>query len=174
MNQGIIQVYTGDGKGKTTAAIGQALRSWGRGFKIIFYQWLKPSGVSGEQIAMAALEPVIPVYHLGPSGFIINRAPNPEEVERAKEDWNRVRKTIYSGEYDLIVIDELSHAINTGLVQAEEIRETLLNKPAPVELVLTGRAMPESIVSIAALVTEMKQIKHPYSTGLPAREGIEY
>ncbi|HEX3044985.1 MAG TPA: cob(I)yrinic acid a,c-diamide adenosyltransferase [Bacillota bacterium] len=174
MNQGIIQVYTGDGKGKTTAAIGQALRSWGRGLKIIFYQWLKPSGVSGEQIAMAALDPVIPVYHLGPSGFIINRAPTPDEVKRAREDWSRVRKAIFSGDYDLIVIDELSHAINTGLVQVEEIRETLLNKPMSVELVLTGRAMPEEIVAVADLVTEMKQVKHPYLNGLPAREGIEY
>ncbi|MCL6588428.1 MAG: cob(I)yrinic acid a,c-diamide adenosyltransferase [Firmicutes bacterium] len=174
MNRGIIQVYTGDGKGKTTAAMGQALRSWGRGMKVSVYQWLKPSGVSGEQRALAALHPAIPFFHLGPSEFIIQRAPAQDEVERAGKDWNRLQETVFSGEYDLIVIDEISHAINTGLVRLEAVKETLIHKPESVELVLTGRAMPGPIISIADLVTEMKAIKHPYYSGLKAREGIEY
>ncbi|MGE5581496.1 MAG: cob(I)yrinic acid a,c-diamide adenosyltransferase [Bacillota bacterium] len=174
MKQGFIQVYTGDGKGKTTAAIGLAARAWGRGLKVKVYQFMKAPGGSGEHWTFMALDPSLPVYPLGTGEFIFTRKPTPTEIDQAEEGWRQIDQAVASGENDLIVIDELSHAINKGLLDINTVLATLMKKPAGLELVLTGREMPPTIMELADLITEMKMVKHPYQHGFEAREGIEF
>lgn len=174
MKQGLIQVYTGDGKGKTTAAIGLAVRAWGRGLKVKIYQLLKAAGGSGEHWALMVFDPPLPLYALGSGEFIFTNKPTSKEIEQAVTTWRQIDQAICSGENDLIVIDELSHAINKGLLDANMVLSTLVKKPTGLELVLTGRDMPVSILELADLITEMKMVKHPYQHGFEAREGIEF
>jgi cob(I)alamin adenosyltransferase len=174
MWQGIIQVYTGDGKGKTTAAIGQAVRAWGRGLRIKVFQFLKVPEGSGEERSLMALKPSLPIYPLGTGQFIINRTPTEQEIEQAVNGWCKITTAILDEENDLIVIDELSHAINHRLLDLDTVMAVLKQKPPGLELVLTGRDMPLPILELADLVTEMKMIKHPYQKGCKARKGIEY
>ncbi len=174
MKQGIIEVYTGDGKGKTTAAIGLATRAWGRGLKVKVFQFLKAPGGSGEHWAFLGFNPPLHIYPLGTGEFIQNRPPETKEITLAEEGWEQVKRGILSDTLDLVVIDELSHVINKGLLTLDKVLAVLKEKPARLELVLTGRDMPGEIIELADLVTEMKMLKHPYQKGLPAREGIEY
>ncbi|TCL74079.1 cob(I)yrinic acid a,c-diamide adenosyltransferase [Hydrogenispora ethanolica] len=174
MEKGIIQVYTGDGKGKTTAAVGQAVRAHGRGLRVIIFQLLKAADGTGEQSALAALNPPLPFQPLGSGQFIFKREATPEEIAQAEAGWEEIRRAIRSGAYDLIVIDEFSHALNKKLLPPESVLEVLREKPAGLELVLTGRNMPEAVLELADLVTEMRLIKHPYQKGIGARKGIEY
>jgi cob(I)alamin adenosyltransferase len=174
MKHGLIQVYTGDGKGKTTAAIGQAVRAWGRGLKVKVYQFLKAAGSSGEHWAFMVFDPPMPLYPLGSGEFILTRKPTQKEIDQAILGWQQIDKAISSGENDLIVIDELSHTMNKGLLDANMVLTTLVRKPVGLELVLTGRDMPPSILELADLITEMKMVKHPYQQGFKAREGIEF
>jgi cob(I)alamin adenosyltransferase len=174
MKQGIIQVYTGDGKGKTTAAMGLAARAWGRGMRVKVYQLFKAAGSSGEHWAFMVFDPPLPIYALGTGEFIITRKPTPKEIELAVQGWEQIEKAVFSEANDLIVIDELSHALNMGLLDASLVVSTLMKKPASLELVLTGRDMPPSILELADLITEMRMVKHPYQHGFQAREGIEF
>jgi cob(I)alamin adenosyltransferase len=174
LKRGLIQVYTGDGKGKTTAAIGQAVRAYGRGWRVIVFQFLKKEGGSGEQPALAGLRPPLPVRPLGTGEFIINRPPTLEEIRRAEEGWDQVVEAMNSREYDLVVVDELSHAMNTGLLKVDRVVADLGRKPEELSLVLTGRNMPEPVLTGADLITEMCLVKHPFQKGIAAREGIEY
>jgi cob(I)alamin adenosyltransferase len=171
---GLIQVYTGNGKGKTTAAFGLALRAFGRGLKVIVFQMMKAVDSSGEQLALNGISPMLQVIPLGSGEFILGRKPTRAEIDLARNGWARVEAAIRAGNSDLIIIDELSHAINYGLLQLATVISCLKQKPESLELVLTGRAMPEAILAIADLVTEMKMIKHPFNRGIGAREGIEY
>ncbi len=170
----MIQAYTGDGKGKTTAAIGQAVRAYGRGWRVIVFQFLKPEGGSGELLTLAGLRPPLPVRPLGTGEFIINRPPTPEEIRRAEEGWDQVVRAMNSREYDLVVVDELSHAVNTGLLKVDRIAVDLDRRPKELSVVLTGRNMPGPLLAGADLVTEMRLVKHPFRKGIAAREGIEY
>ncbi|HEY8465068.1 MAG TPA: cob(I)yrinic acid a,c-diamide adenosyltransferase [Bacillota bacterium] len=174
MNPGLIQVYTGDGKGKTTAAIGLAVRAWGQGLRVAVFQMLKAGNSTGEQLALAALKPQIAVYPLGNGRFIYGRDPEPNEIEQANQGWRQLVQLAYSGTIDLLIIDELSHAVNCKLLTLETVLTFLRNKPKNLEVVLTGRTMPEPFLAIADLVTEMKAVKHPYQSGITARKGIEY
>lgn len=174
MVQGIIEVYTGDGKGKTTAAIGLATRAWGRGLKVKVFQFLKAPGGSGEHWAFLGFNPPLHIYPLGTGEFILNRPPSPKEIALVANGWKQVEESILSDTLDIIVVDELSHVINQGLLPLEKVLAVLKEKPSRLELVLTGRNMPEEIIELADLVTEMKLIKHPYQKGLTAREGIEF
>ncbi|HBF35839.1 MAG TPA: cob(I)yrinic acid a,c-diamide adenosyltransferase [Firmicutes bacterium] len=174
MEQGIIQVYTGDGKGKTTAAIGLAVRAWGRGLKVKVYQFLKTAGGSGEHWALMSFDPPIPLFTFGDGKFIYTDKPTPKDIEQALNGWKQIDQAIASDENDVIVIDELSHVMNKRLLDPNMVLATLVKKPARLELVLTGRDMPISILELADLVTEMKMVKHPYQYGLAAREGIEF
>lgn len=174
LKKGLIQVYTGDGKGKTTAAVGLAVRAWGRGLKVRIFQMLKAPGSSGEHWAVVVFQPSLPIYPLGTGEFIVNRRPTAVEIEKALAGWMQIQETIAAGGIDLLVIDELSHAINVGLLGLEMVLVTLRQKPPELELVLTGRDMPAEILEMADLVTEMKAVKHPYNSGLEARSGIDY
>lgn len=174
MKQGIIQVYTGDGKGKTTAAIGLAVRAVGQGLRVVVFQFLKARDYSGEYKAFSGWEKAPHIIPLGSGQLILRRQPTEDERRQALEGWNLITKTLFSGEYDLIVIDELSHVINLGLLDGDEVAKIIAGKPDEVELILTGREMYPGIIRCADLVTEMKAVKHPYETGLPGRKGIEY
>jgi cob(I)alamin adenosyltransferase len=174
MRPGIIQVYTGDGKGKTTAAVGLAVRAWGGGLKVKIFQFLKAPGGSGEEQALITLKPPLPIYPLGTGQFIINRPPSQAEIQHAILGWKRISEAILHEDNDLIIIDELSHALNLKLLDPEMVLAALKQKPAGLELVLTGRDMPEAVLEISDLITEMKMVRHPYQEGFKAREGIEY
>lgn len=174
MVQGIIEVYTGDGKGKTTAAIGLVTRAWGRGLKVKVFQFLKAPGGSGEHWAFLGFNPPLHIYPLGTGEFILNRPPSPKEIALVADGWKQVEESILSDTLDIVVVDELSHVINQGLLSLEKVLAVLKEKPSRLELVLTGRNMPDEIIQLADLVTEMKSIKHPYQKGLTAREGIEF
>jgi len=166
--KGLIQVYTGDGKGKTTAAIGLIIRAHGNQLKTGLVQFLK--GVaSGELVTLAKLG--IPFWQFGSGEFIMG-SPSKEDQELAQTGVQKV-ESIWQ-DYDLLVLDEISYLVTCGLLKEEEICDFLKGKPPQLELVLTGRSMPESILAQADLITEMKKIRHPYDLGIRARKGIEY
>lgn len=174
MQQGIIEVYTGDGKGKTTAAIGLAARAWGRGLKVKVFQFLKAAGESGEHWAFLSFNPALHIYPFGTGEFIFDQPPSPKEIELATQGWEQVEEAISSDKLDMVIIDEISHVINKGILPLEKVLTALKGKPERLELILTGRDMPEEIIELADLVTEMKLVKHPYQKGVTARKGIEF
>ncbi len=171
--KGLIQVYTGDGKGKTTAALGLALRAAGRGAKIAFVQFMKGSPVYGEIISLAMLPGVVHV-RTGRAHCIFKGDETQEDFAEARRGLETAADFMRSGEYDLVVLDERNGAVEFGHLKAEEVASALKEKAEETEVVLTGRNAPEIFISMANLVTEMKEIKHPYREGVTARAGIEY
>ncbi|MBI5749212.1 MAG: cob(I)yrinic acid a,c-diamide adenosyltransferase [Nitrospinae bacterium] len=177
--KGIVQVYTGDGKGKTTAAIGLALRAVGQGFKVYMIQFLKsPKLSSGEFKMKDAFGNNLKLERLNTPWWSLKSFKNDKHVEKMKEflkeEMIKLKNIISSGNYNLIILDEINICLFYGLIDLKELIEIIKNKPKDVELVFTGRYAPEELKEIADLVTEMKLIKHPFSTGLKARRGIEY
>lgn len=168
LSKGLVQVYTGDGKGKTTAAIGLIIRAHGNQLKTGLVQFLK--GVaSGELVTLEKLG--ITFWQFGSGEFIMG-APTKKDRELAQTGLQKVEE-IWQ-DYDLLVLDEISYLVTCGLLGEEVICEFIMRKPPHLELVLTGRSMPESILAQADLITEMKKIRHPYDLGISARKGIEY
>lgn len=168
MQDGLIQVYTGDGKGKTTAAIGLIMRAHGRGLKAGLIQFLKGAD-SGELKILKTLG--IPYCQFGSGKFILEK-PTKADIDLAEKGLETVEKTWHK--YDLLVLDEISYLINFQIIPERSIIRFLKGKPKHLELVLTGRAMPDSIIELASLVTSMQKLKHPYDLGISARKGIEY
>ncbi|NLY89153.1 MAG: cob(I)yrinic acid a,c-diamide adenosyltransferase [Firmicutes bacterium] len=166
----MIQVYTGDGKGKTTAAFGLALRACGQGLKVEIFQFLKKEA-SGE--VKAARKLGIGVHQYGSGSWLIDRAPTEEEKRLAGQGLKEAAAAMRNG-CQVVILDEISHAINLGLLPLSALLGFIETLPAGVELVLTGRAMPEELIARADLVTEMREVKHPYQKGVTARRGIEY
>lgn len=171
--QGLVQVYTGEGKGKTTAALGLALRAAGRGLKVKIIQFLKAPDSSGEHFAALRLAPELEIIPSGRPGFI-KREPDPEDLRLARQALALAGQILASGQVDLLVLDEINVALSLGLIKTAEVLALIEGKPAAVELVLTGRGAPEEILLKADLVTEMRLVKHPFQEGLAAREGIEF
>lgn len=174
MRKGIIQVYTGDGKGKTTAAVGLAVRAVGQGLRAVVFQFLKAKDYSGEYKALTSWAKAPEIIPLGSGELILGRQATEAERHQVLEGWQRITEAIFSCEYDVIVIDELSHVINLGMLDGDEVARTIAEKPDTVELVVTGRNMHPEIIRVADLVTEMRAVKHPYENGLSCRRGIEY
>ena len=171
--RGHIQVYTGNGKGKTTAALGQALRAAGYGFKSYIGQFLKGQDY-GELRAIEKLSPLITIVQFGRRGFVhVIKDPDEEDIRRARKGLKQCLKAMLSRQYSLIVLDEVNVALDFNLLREKEIHDFLDKKPEDVEVILTGRYAPESLIRRADLVTEMKEIKHYFSQGVPARKGIE-
>lgn len=168
--KGYVQVYTGNGKGKTTASFGLALRASGAGLKVFIGQFCKGQDYS-ELKAFKNLPNVI-LKQFGTPKFIFGK-PSEEDYERASKAFNEVKKIIQSGDYDIVILDEANIAMNLGLISVDEFIDTIKKRPSHVEIVITGRNAPEEILEIADLVTEMKEIKHYYSKGVQARKGIE-
>jgi len=170
--KGYTQVYTGNGKGKSTAAFGLALRAAGAGKKVFIGQFVKGRMYS-EIRAIRDFLPGVEVEQFGRGCFIV-REPEPEDFDAARKGLEEVKKIIRSEEYDLVILDEVCIALYYKLFLADEIIELIRNKPASLELVLTGRYAPPEIMEFADLVTEMKEVKHYYQDGVEAREGIEF
>ena len=171
--KGYIQVYTGNGKGKTTAALGLALRAAGHGFKTYFGQFLKGQDY-GELSAIQKLSPLITIEQFGRKGFIhVTENPDKEDIDRAQQGLRKCTKMMKSLKYSIIVLDEINVAVHFNLFTEKEIHDFLDEKPEDIEVILTGRYAPESFIDRADLVTEMKEIKHYYKKGIQARLGIE-
>jgi cob(I)alamin adenosyltransferase len=173
LQQGLIQVYTGDGKGKTTCALGLALRAVGQGFRAYIVHFMKGRD-TGEARAAARLAPDLTLRYFGRPGLVNLKAPAREDLELVREAWNLAREIIASGDWDLVVLDEINLALAYGLIPLTEALEALRQRPAWVEVVLTGRQAPSELVELADLVTEMRPVKHYYAAGVPARRGIEW
>jgi len=171
--KGYIQIYTGNGKGKTTAALGLALRAAGHGLKTYFGQFLKAHNY-GELKSLNKLSRWITIEQFGRKGFIhITENPDEEDIQRAKKGLQSCLAAMLSKQYDIIVLDEINVAIYLNLVSERDVHKFLDKKPENVELILTGRYAPESLCQKADLGTEMKETKHYYSKGVRARPGIE-
>ena len=170
---GFIQVYTGNGKGKTTAALGLALRAAGSGFKTYVAQFLK-GRPAGEIEAAKRLSPLVRIEQFGREGFItVKDGPDDEDLSRARAGLEKALQAMLSGDYRIVVLDEVNTAVHFRILPEKDVLDFLDKRPAGVEVVLTGRYAPDSFIDRADLVTEMKDIKHYYDRGVKAREGIE-
>ncbi len=172
LDKGLVEVYTGDGKGKTTAAIGLAIRAVGRDFKVYIGQFMKTSD-HGEHKALKMFEDNITIEQFGSRKFHVKEEPSKEEIKRAKEGLEKIKEAMLSGDYDIVIADEICVAYHFDLLRLEHLIDLVEIKPKNVELVFTGRKAPEELIDDADLVTEMKEIKHPYKKGIEARKGIE-
>lgn len=166
-----IHVYTGNGKGKTTAAFGLAMRAAGRGKKVCIIQFMKPEKGYGEQVSARKLG--IEVHAFGSNRFVNKNNPAREDIERAKKALNFAKEKLREN-YDLIILDEINVALDFNLISLEDVLSLISMLPERTELVLTGRYAKEEIIERADLVTEMREVKHYYRKGVMAREGIEY
>jgi cob(I)alamin adenosyltransferase len=172
LERGYIQVYTGNGKGKTTAALGLALRAVGRGLRVCFFQFIKGGGHYGEHLAAEKLVPLFTIIQTGRPGWV-NTKDITEDRRVAQEALTQARQLLASGDYDLFICDEINGAVSFDLIDVQQVLEMIGSKPEQVELVLTGRNAHEQVMAVADLVTEMREIKHYYAAGVPARIGIE-
>lgn len=170
MENGYIQVYTGNGKGKTTAALGLSVRAVCSGKKVFFGQFMK--GMKYSELEAVKFLPNFTMEQLGRDSFIFNK-PSKADIDVARKGLKRIEKVLISGEYDVVVIDEINVALFYELFSVDEVIDILDRRDPHVEVILTGRYAPEKIIEKADLVTEMKEIKHYYREGVPARKGIE-
>ncbi len=171
--KGLVQVFTGNGKGKTTAALGTILRAVGHGLKVFVVFFMKGNYQYGEFNALPKLLNV-EVANFGFKHFTNPAKIRPEEIEQGKLALSAAREAMLSGKYDLVVLDEVNVAMHFKLVELEDVIKLISDKPSNVELILTGRYAHDRIIELADLVTEMVKIKHPYDKGVLARKGIEY
>ncbi len=173
-NKGFIQCYTGDGKGKTTAALGLALRAAGHNKKIIVFQFMKGQINYGELESIKKLSPNVKIIQGGRKEFVSKENPEEIDIKLAKDCWDKAKEAIFSKNYDIVILDELNVALDFKLLPIDEIISTLKDKPENVEIIITGRYAPKEIIEISDLVTEMKEVKHYYNKGIPEREGFEF
>ncbi|MFQ5701303.1 MAG: cob(I)yrinic acid a,c-diamide adenosyltransferase [Acidobacteriota bacterium] len=173
---GLIIVHTGNGKGKTTAALGTALRACGYGQKVLMIQFIKGPWKSGEQHIAGRLAPEFELVKTGKGFFKImgDKLPEEEHLEAARLGLEFAREKVVSGAYDLVILDEINNAIADGLLDIEPVLDLLDNKPEKVHIILTGRNAHPRIIEKAHLVTEMTEIKHPYQQGILAQKGIDF
>ena len=175
VRKGLIIVNTGPGKGKTTAAMGTALRAVGNGMKVLMLQFLKGSWHYGELDAVQAFGDKFVMKQMG-RGFVkVGGADtDPEDIRLVEEAWTEAGQAILSGEWDLVILDEINYAISYGMLDPSKVVEILKRKPEMVHVILTGRNAHPSIVELADTVTEMREVKHAYQRGIMAQRGIEY
>jgi cob(I)alamin adenosyltransferase len=169
----VIQIYTGNGKGKTTAALGLAMRAAGHGLRVIIIQFMKGKINYGELQTVKKL-PNVSIEQYGRPDFVNPEKPDPEDIRLAREGLKRAREVILSKKYDVVVLDEINVAVNFGLIQTKDVVQLLEKRPKKVELVLTGRYMPEEFAGYADLITECRELKHYFNEGTSAREGFDY
>ena len=173
---GLIIVYTGNGKGKTTAALGMVLRAVGYNKKICMIQFIKGSWHYGEMDSSKRLEPEFEMTAVGKGfvGIMDDKSPKKDHKEIAREAIKISKEKIASNKYDLVILDEINYAINLDLIDVEDIIDIIKTKPERLDLVLTGNYAKPEIIDLADLVTEMKEIKHPYKAGIKAKQGIDF
>lgn len=181
--KGLVLINTGTGKGKTTAALGTAIRAWGDGQKVLILQFIKGAWKYGELKAIETLgkaEGRIEIRPMG-DGFVFHNKKDPENEERlaekkelARRAWDMVRKEVMSGAWDLIVLDEINYAIHFGMLETEEVARLIQERPPRLNMILTGRYAPKELIDLADTVTEMTLVKHAFQKGIRARKGIEF
>ncbi len=172
MKKGYIQVYTGNGKGKTTAALGLALRAAGAGLRVFIAQFIKKRRCSEHSIIRERFSDLITVKQYG-EGLIMKRTTTQSDMKAAQEGLAEIRDAVRSNKYDVVVLDEVNVAVHYNLISLKDLLDIMENKPDAVELVITGRYADETVIGKADLVTEMKEIKHYREKGVKARRGIE-
>jgi cob(I)alamin adenosyltransferase len=172
-NKGMVQIFTGNGKGKTSAALGAIIRALGHGLKAYIVFFMKGKYPYGEFSTLSKL-PNVDVDSFGLRCLTDRANINPEEIEQAKLAMSAAREAMLSGNYNLVVLDEVNVAVNFKLIELDEVVRLIGDKPRNVELILTGRYADARLIELADLVTEMVKIKHPYDKGVKARKGIEY
>ena len=173
---GLTIVYTGKGKGKTTAALGIALRATGYKKKICMIQFIKGSWHYGEMDSSKRLEPEFEMVAIGKGfvGIIDDKSPKIDHQEVAKEAIRISNEKIQSGKYDIVILDEINYAVNLNLISLDDVLELIKSKPQKMDLVLTGNYAKDEVIEAADLVTEMREIKHPFQRGIKAKEGIDF
>lgn len=175
---GYIQVYTGNGKGKTTASLGLAMRALGRCWKVMIIMFMKGGDDYGELNSFRNLSPEIAenltIVQAGPDRIVYQKDKNETDAAEIKKGWELAKNAIQNDEYNLIILDEANIAIDMGFIDLQEMLQVLKNKPDEMEIVLTGRNARQEIIDIAHLVSEIKPVKHYWDTGISARKGIEY
>jgi cob(I)alamin adenosyltransferase len=171
--RGLVLIYTGNGKGKSTAAFGQALRAAGNGFKVCIIQFIKGIENTGEAKAFSQLANQVE-FHVKGSGFTWQIEDKTEAIKTARDAFDFARQKIYSNTYDMVVLDEMTYLIKYDMVPEAEILEVLDNRPQNLHIVITGRGASEKLIAAADLVTEMVEVKHHYEKGVKAQKGIEF
>jgi cob(I)alamin adenosyltransferase len=171
--KGLIQVYTGNGKGKTTAAFGQALRAIGQGFRVCIIQFMKGRKY-GECLAGEKYLPNLTIHLSGLDSFVMRENPAPLDIELARRGLALARKAITSGEYDMVILDELNVAADFKLIPLDEVIDLIKSKPAAIDLIFTGRYAPPEVIALADTVSEIREVRHHYTAGIKERAGIEY
>lgn len=171
--RGLVQVYTGDGKGKTTASLGLCLRAVGCGYRVLVVQFLKGGNTTGELASCQAFAERFVIRQVGTHLFIKDREPTAEERQLAEDGLRMVAEALRSGDYDIVVMDEISHAVNLKLLDVAAVQDAVRSRHPQVEVVLTGRNMPEPLRDMADLISEIQAVKHPWQQGIRARRGIE-
>ncbi len=170
---GLIQVYTGTGKGKTTAALGLAMRACGHGLRAYMVQFMKGRIDYGELRVAEKIEGLT-IEQFGRPDFVDKDNPAEEDIELAREALARSKEVVLSGEYDLVILDEINVAIEWNLIDVGEVVDLLKMKPKDVEVVLTGRYARQEIIDLADLVSEVKEVKHPFRRGMHSRVGVDF
>jgi len=176
MENGLTIVYTGKGKGKTTAALGIVLRAVGYEKKVCMIQFIKGTWHYGEMTSSKKLEPEFEMITVGKGfvGIIDDKSPKEDHKEIAKEAIKISNEKIQSKKYDIVILDEINYAVNLDLISVEDVLDLIKLKPQKVDLVLTGNYAKDEVIEIADLVTEMKEIKHPFQRGIKAKKGIDF
>ncbi|MGA2553617.1 MAG: cob(I)yrinic acid a,c-diamide adenosyltransferase [Smithella sp.] len=172
-DRGLVMVITGNGKGKTTAAFGQALRAIGQNYNVFVLQFMKGRKY-GEFIAAEKYLPRLTIRMSGLDSFVMRDNPAAIDIELAEKGLDIARKAIVSGKYDMVILDEINVALDFKLINLKEVIDLIKNKPPALNLILTGRYAPEGIIKLADTVSEVKEIKHHYAAGIKDRAGIEY
>ena len=167
-----VQLYTGDGKGKTTAALGAALRAAGHGKRVLVIQFMK-GRLYGELAAVEGIEGFT-IEQYGRDEFVDPKNPEQIDIELAGKGWKRAMEVLGDEELDLLVLDEINVAVSFGLIELDAVVEFVKTKPERLELILTGRYAPDELIELADTVTEMKEITHHFRNGVEARKGVEY
>lgn len=172
-SRGLVYIFTGEGKGKTSSALGVVLRALGHGLRVHITYFMKGDYPYGERRILSQL-PNVDFASFGSAGFVNQAKVKPEEIEQAKRALTNARQAMLSGNYDLVILDEVNLAVAWKLVGLEDVLRLINDKPQNVEVILTGRQADAKLIKAADLVTEMLKIKHPYDEGIKARKGIDY
>jgi cob(I)alamin adenosyltransferase len=172
-DQGLVEIFTGDGKGKTSAALGITLRALGRNLRVYIIFFMK-GGYPYSERHILDLLPNISFSSFGQDYFVDPNNITPEAKEQASKGLDKAREVMHSGSYDVVILDEINVAVSWKLLEVSEVLKLIINKPRKVELILTGRYADHRLIDAADLVTEMVTVKHPYERGIKARGGIDY